>query len=96
MPAFQETHSSLLDDQIWQKEWSGKIYYSHGRSNSIGVAILIPDNIFSDIKVTNIKTDQNGRLNVLECKDLYGSICHCVYLPTKDKPTPQLLSKYGK
>ena len=78
--ALQETHSTPLDEQIWQKEWNGKIYYSHGRSNTSGVAILIPDKILSDIKITNIKADQNGRLIVLECKICLNTfVIVCVY-----------------
>ena len=89
--ALQETHSTPLDEQIWQKEWNGKIYYSHGRSNSSGVAILIPDKILSDIEITNIKADQNGRLIVLECNIcLNPFVIVCVYFPTKDKLTQQM------
>ena len=76
---------------IWQKEWNGKIYYSHGWSNNSGVAILIPDKILSNIEITNIKTDHNGKLIVLECKICMNPfVIACVYFPTKDKPTQQM------
>ena len=38
----QETHSVLSDEALWQKEWGGKIYFSHREFNARGVAILIP------------------------------------------------------
>ena len=30
----QETHSTAQDEVIWQSEWGGKIYYSHGTSSA--------------------------------------------------------------
>ena len=39
--------------------WEGEIYFSHGASNSTGVAILIKKN--EDIKVGNIRTICQGR-----------------------------------
>ena len=89
--ALQETHSTPVDEQIWQKEWNGKIYYSHGKSNSSDVAILIPDNILPDIEITDIKFDQNGRLIVLDCEICRNPfVIICVYFPTKDKQIQQL------
>jgi hypothetical protein len=38
----QETHSSAKDEGIWEKEWGSKIIFSHGSTNSCGVAILFP------------------------------------------------------
>ena len=37
----QETHSTLKIEQQWQHEWGNKaMYFSHGASNSRGVAII--------------------------------------------------------
>ena len=41
----QESHSVETDEQKWQKEWGGKIYYSHGEFNARVVAIMIPKNL---------------------------------------------------
>ena len=35
----QETHSIEIDEIRFQREWGGKIYYSHGDYQSRGVAI---------------------------------------------------------
>ena len=38
----QNTHCSSIDESQWQKEWGSKIYFSHGSTNSRGVAIQLP------------------------------------------------------
>ena len=35
----QETHSSINDEKKWQDEFEGKLFFSHGKTNSCGVAI---------------------------------------------------------
>ena len=35
----QETHSTLFDEKRWQDELKGKLFFSHGHSNSCGVAV---------------------------------------------------------
>ena len=37
----QETHAEKLREKDWENIWGSKIYFSHGSSNSTGVAILI-------------------------------------------------------
>lgn len=37
----QETHSSRESHENWRNEWVGEIYFSHGKQNARGVAILI-------------------------------------------------------
>ena len=38
----QETHAVPETEHLWKKDWDGgNIYFSHGTSNSTGVAILI-------------------------------------------------------
>ena len=37
----QETHSEKDDEQRWEIEFGGDIYWSHGTTASKGVAILI-------------------------------------------------------
>ena len=41
----QESHSAPGDELKWQREWEGKIIFSHGEFNARGVAIMIPKNI---------------------------------------------------
>lgn len=36
----QETHCTQSDEKIWLSEWGGAGYFSHGKSNARGVAIL--------------------------------------------------------
>ena len=36
----QETHSDKMIEKIWNTQWGTKIWYSHGTSNSRGVANL--------------------------------------------------------
>ena len=35
----QETYSSLADEKKWADELKGPIFFSHGKTNSCGVAI---------------------------------------------------------
>ena len=36
----QETHSDMTIEQMWTAEWDSIIYFSHGSTNSHGVATL--------------------------------------------------------
>ena len=38
----QETHSTSQCEKKWEDEWGQQILFSHGTSNSNGVAILTP------------------------------------------------------
>ena len=37
----QETHSSIEDEKQWNDNVKGKIFYSHGTTNSCGVTIIV-------------------------------------------------------
>ena len=79
----QETHSTLESEVKWKKTWEGGIYFSHGASNSTGVAILIRKN--EDIKVDNIRTICQGRVLLMEIT--YNTIKYCLvnnYSPNND------------
>ena len=68
------------------------MYFSHGTSNSRGVAILVPDKLASTISVKNIIKDNYGRLILMECEIQNTScIIVTVYFPTKDKPNEQVM-----
>ena len=62
----QETHSTLLDENQFRNEWGiGEIYYSHGKSDSRGVAILL--NKKCDIEVLDVThVSPDGRILILE------------------------------
>ena len=84
----QETHSTELDENQWEKEWGNKIFFSHGQSNSRGVAILSPIN--SDITLTNITKDTDGRVLLIDCTvhETKFTVIN-VSAPTKDKVSLQ-------
>ena len=60
----QEIHSTQKDEKIWDSQWGGKCYYSHGDSNARGVMILIKKQL--DVKVLSIMRDTEGRFLALE------------------------------
>lgn len=80
----QETHSTPENECRWQNDWGNKnIYFSHGLSNSRGVAIVITDNY--DAKVTDIKRDINGRIIVINI-ERNGTVYTVgnIYAPTRN------------
>ena len=60
----QETHSTKECAQFWEAEWGGKVFFSHGSSNSKGVMILVNPNL--ELKVEKCITDKNGRYILLD------------------------------
>ena len=87
----QETHSIGTDESIWTKEWNGKIYFSHGNSQSKGVAVLIPEVLVGIVNVSQVTSDPEGRFIVLDC-EIEGNamVLFNIYAPTKDKVNSQL------
>ena len=81
----QETHSAEQDIELWQKEWSGKSFYSHGATNSRGVAILFKS---KDVECEIKYTDRDGRIIIIECeiKKQNLTLC-CIYAPNTDEPS---------
>lgn len=59
----QETHSTTDIESTWRAEWGGQILFSHGDSNSRGIAILIRKG--SEFVVEQFKMDTNGRYLVV-------------------------------
>ena len=53
----QETHTDGAIENMWCKEYKGKIYFSHGTSSSRGVAIMIPNSIEEILIVHSVETD---------------------------------------
>ena len=69
----------------------GGVYFSHGEYNARGVATLIPEKLLSDFELKEEKSDDNGRMIVLDCK-IYETnlILINIYAPTKDHIKEQL------
>ena len=85
----QETHSTPEVEQNWKDEWNGEIIFSHGSSQSRGVAVLIPKTLSWDIK--DIITDSNGRYIILKiCNDNECYVLVNVYAPTQKSELEQI------
>ena len=62
----QETHSTMDVQNRWRNEWGGEIIWSHGASNSRGVAILMKPGL--DITILDTYKDAMGRLLIISAK----------------------------
>ena len=60
----QETHSTLKDEKNWCKQWRGKLFFSHGTSNSTGVLVGFREGL--DYSVNKEVKDKNGRILILD------------------------------
>ena len=61
----QETHSTATGVNNWKDDWgNNRVFFSHGTSNSTGVAILFTDNL--DVEITKEYNDDEGRIVVLD------------------------------
>ena len=87
----QETHSTPGMEQRWQNDWGNKqMYFSHGASNSRGVAIIITNNY--DANIVNIRRDTNGRMILLDI-ERNGTVYTVgnIYAPTRNFEQDQRL-----
>ena len=62
----QETHSLSNDELKWKDEFGGPLFFSHGKSNSCGVAIGYCGT--EAFKVVNTACDKNGRILILDAE----------------------------
>ena len=62
----QETHSPVKDEEIWNDGFGGQLFFSHGKTNSCGVAIGIVGT--KALNILNIRRDNLGRILVIEVK----------------------------
>ena len=86
----QETHTIKSDEKIWKREWGGDIFFSHGTSNSKGVAILIPSQVKHNFICHSIEDHDAGRILILNCTvECNNIIIVNLYAPTKDKSNAQ-------
>ena len=85
----QETHSDETVEIEWKKEWGSSMYFSHGETNSKGVAILLDKDY--DFEIKEIAKDKDGRILFLEVVLNGDSIMlGNVYGPTKNKQKDQI------
>ena len=81
----QETHSTLKSESQWKKDWGGrKVIFSHGGSNSKGVAIILPNN--PNYIINDTKLSPDGRYIALNITIDNSTFCliNC-YAPNKPK-----------
>ena len=62
----QETHSSVKDEKQWSDNFKGKIFYSHGTTNSCGAAIAFLGS--KSLEVVETKNDEQGRILIFDIK----------------------------
>ena len=60
----QETHSDVTSETEWKTDWGGNIIFSHGNTNSLGVAILLK----TEHKILETIIDLNGRYIIIKIK----------------------------
>ena len=82
----QETHSIVENEQKWQTEWKGQIYFAHGDSKSRGTAILMGNKLNPTILSKYV--DNNGRVVILDL-EINGNrfTLASIYAPNIDDPT---------
>ena len=68
---FQETHSSVKDEKIWNYEFGRQLFFSRGKTNSCGVAIGFVGT--KALNILNIRRDNLGGILVIEVK-IYDSV----------------------
>ena len=83
----QETYPELNDETIWQNEWGGEMYFSHGSRHSKGTCILIDPSI--NHRVDCSFSDKTGRITLItvNINGLKMSFCN-IYAP--NNPSEQL------
>ena len=90
----QETYSTKDIEAIWNSEWGGKTFYSHGSNYSKGVAILFNPKL--DVHIENIETDKNGRYLMLEAKLYETTFLFCnIYSPNDNNSQNSSLVSMG-
>ena len=86
----QETHSTKSEELKWKDEWGCKnIIFSHGTSNSKGVAILFSNDL--EYKLLKMETDNEGRYIIVDIlyNDRILTIAN-LYAPTRQYEKEQI------
>lgn len=88
----QETHSSVAQERYWRGEWGGELYFSHGATNSRGVAILVSKK--STVNVDDYHCSSDGRLVIVKVKqnDKFMYLVN-IYVPNVEKAQIQFFKQ---
>ena len=80
----QETHSTELDCETWDKMWDGDIFFSHGENRSKGVMIMIRKSL--NFIVKDEMKDNDGRIIIVRgmLNDQNIVLCN-LYAPNEEK-----------
>ena len=62
----QETHSSIKDEKVWNNEFRGQLFFSHGKTDFCGVATGFVG--AKTLSILNIKHDKLGCILAIEIK----------------------------
>ena len=80
----QETYSELKDETIWQNEWGGKMYFSHGSRHSKGTCILIDPSIACNLLYSF--RNNSGRVVLITVSINGQKVSFCnIYAPNNAK-----------
>ena len=81
----QETHCTESNESIWQTQWGGATFWSHGSNAARGVGILIRKN--TDIEILNNFSDNTGRVVGIQYKEKHETFTLInIYAPNEDSP----------
>ena len=85
----QETYSTKKVVNVWEKEWKGDMYFSHGSNHSKGVAVLVNKNV--DYEVNECICDNNGRYIIIDAViNNTAFVLVNAYAPTCNMPNEQV------
>ena len=81
----QETHATHDVAFMWANQWGNKCIFSHGTSQSRGVALLLSKKLANSVE--EIRRDMNGRYIICKIKvDQYSYCIANIYAPNVDAP----------
>ena len=60
----RETNSTVNDEVKWKDDFEGKVFYSHGKSNSCGILICFIGS--KKVFIRNKLSDNDGRILILD------------------------------
>ena len=84
----QETHSTKDVEHLWENEWKGKAFFSHGTSSARGIAIFVSNNFKSKVKTKNVYKDGEGRILIVDiCDNDEDITLVALYAPNQDSPS---------
>ena len=78
----QETYSTIEREDIWNTQYNGKSFYSHGTNHSCGMMLLIKDDLEFEVKSSVL--DTKGRYILIDAT-VQGSefLLVNIYAPNK-------------